>query len=84
MLPDFPYAEYARMLGLEGIRVDRPDDLGAAWDRALGAGRPALLEVITDPEVPPLPPSIRAEHVRGSRPRCSRATRPPRTSSRSR
>jgi pyruvate dehydrogenase (quinone) len=65
VLPDFPYADYARMLGLEGIRVDRPDDLGDAWDRALAAGRPALLEVITDPEVPPLPPSIRAEHVKG-------------------
>src|SRR3954447_15437887 len=46
VLPDFPYADYARMLGLEGIRVDRPDDLGDAWDRALAAGRPALLEVI--------------------------------------
>src|SRR3954449_7430892 len=65
VLPDFPYADYARMLGLEGIRVDRPDDLGEAWDRALGAGRPALLEVITDPEVPPLPPHIRMEQAKG-------------------
>jgi pyruvate dehydrogenase (quinone) len=65
VLPDFPYADYARMLGLEGIRVDRPEDLGAAWDRALAAGRPALLEVITDPEVPPLPPHIRMEQAKG-------------------
>src|SRR4051794_6125540 len=65
VLPDFPYADYARMLGLEGIRVDRPDDLAEAWDRALGAGRPALLEVITDPEVPPLPPHIRMEQAKG-------------------
>jgi pyruvate dehydrogenase (quinone) len=65
VLPDFPYADYARMLGLEGIRVDRPDDIGEAWDRALGAGRPALLEVITDPEVPPLPPHIRMEQAKG-------------------
>jgi pyruvate dehydrogenase (quinone) len=65
VLPDFPYAEYARMLGLEGIRVAEPEELGAAWDRALGAARPALLEVITDPEGPPLPPHIRFEQTRG-------------------
>jgi pyruvate dehydrogenase (quinone) len=64
-LPDFPYAEYARMLGLHGLRVDRPEDVGPAWDEALAAGRPALLEVITDPEVPPLPPHIRFEQAEG-------------------
>jgi pyruvate dehydrogenase (quinone) len=65
VLPDFPYAEYARMLGLEGIRVDRAEDVGGAWDRALSAGRPCLLEMITDPEVPPLPPHIRFEQASG-------------------
>jgi pyruvate dehydrogenase (quinone) len=62
-LPDFPYAEYARMLGLHGVRVDRPEDIGRGWDEALSAGRPSLLEVITDPEVPPLPPHIRFEQA---------------------
>jgi pyruvate dehydrogenase (quinone) len=65
VLPDFPYAAYARMLGLEGIRVDHPGELGSAWDAVLSAGRPALLEVITDPEVPPLPPHIRFEQAKG-------------------
>jgi pyruvate dehydrogenase (quinone) len=65
VLPDFPYADYARMLGLEGIRVDRPEDVGEAWDRALAAGRPALVEVVTDPEVPPLPPHIRFDQAKG-------------------
>jgi pyruvate dehydrogenase (quinone) len=64
-LPDFPYAEYAKLIGLRGVRVDRPEDVGAGWDEALGAGRPALLEVITDPEVPPLPPHIRFEQAAG-------------------
>jgi pyruvate dehydrogenase (quinone) len=64
-LPDFPYAEYARQLGLHGVRVERPDELGAAWDECLGAGRPALLEAITDPEVPPLPPHIRFDQAKG-------------------
>jgi len=57
-LPDFPYAHYAELIGFEGIRVDSPDEVGAAWDRALAAGRPAVLEAITDPNVPPLPPHI--------------------------
>ncbi|HET7599800.1 MAG TPA: thiamine pyrophosphate-requiring protein [Gemmatimonadales bacterium] len=63
-LPDFPYAEYARSLGLDGVRVDRPEDVGAAWDRALAADRPFLLEAVTDPNVPPLPPHITLEQAR--------------------
>jgi pyruvate dehydrogenase (quinone) len=65
VLPDFAYADYARLLGLHGVRVDRPEDVGAAWDECLAAGRPALLEAITDPEVPPLPPHIRFEQAKG-------------------
>ena len=63
-LPDFPYARYAQLLGLEGIRVDKPDDVGAAWDEALAADRPCVLEAITDPEVPPLPPHITFEQAK--------------------
>jgi pyruvate dehydrogenase (quinone) len=65
VLPDFPYADYARLLGLHGLRVDRPEDVGPGWDEALAAGRPSVLEVITDPEVPPLPPHIRFEQAKG-------------------
>ena len=57
-LPDVPYHQFARMIGLDGIFVDDPDQLGAAWEQALSAGRPCVLEVRTDPEVPPLPPHI--------------------------
>jgi pyruvate dehydrogenase (quinone) len=55
-LPDFPYAGYAELLGLSGIRVTDPGELGAAWDRALAADRPVVLEVLVDPDVPLLPP----------------------------
>jgi pyruvate dehydrogenase (quinone) len=55
-LPDFPYARYAELLGLRGIRVDDPGRVGAAWDEALAADRPAVLEAVVDPEVPLLPP----------------------------
>lgn len=62
-LPDFPYARYAEMLGLQGIRVDKPEDLGSAWDTALSAGRPVLLEAVVDPKVPPIPPHIKFEQA---------------------
>jgi pyruvate dehydrogenase (quinone) len=65
VLPPFDYAAYARLIGLHGIRVERPEDVGAAWDEALAAGRPAVIDVVTDPEVPPLPPHIRAEQAKG-------------------
>ncbi|MCU1635580.1 MAG: thiamine pyrophosphate-requiring protein [Cryobacterium sp.] len=55
-LPEFPYAGYAELLGMTGIRVDDPEMLGAAWDRALAADRPVLIEVLTDANVPLLPP----------------------------
>ncbi|MBA3949096.1 MAG: thiamine pyrophosphate-requiring protein, partial [Acidobacteria bacterium] len=63
-VPDFPYAAYAESLGLRGIRVDRPEDVGGAWDAALSADRPVVLEAITDPNVPPLPPHITFEQAK--------------------
>ena len=52
------------MIGLNGIRVEDPDEIGAAWDRALAADRPTVLDVVTDPEVPPLPPHISLEQAK--------------------
>jgi pyruvate dehydrogenase (quinone) len=57
-IPDVPYHRFAELIGLQGIFVDRPEALGPAWDEALAARRPVVLEVKTDPEVPPLPPHI--------------------------
>ena len=53
-----PIIAFAEMIGLKGIYVDDPEKLGSAWDEALAADRPVVLEVKTDPEVPPLPPHI--------------------------
>jgi pyruvate dehydrogenase (quinone) len=55
-LPEFPYAAYAELLGLRGIKVERPEDVDEAWDQALSADRPVVVEVISDPDVPLLPP----------------------------
>jgi pyruvate dehydrogenase (quinone) len=63
VLPDFPYAAFAEMVGLKGIKVDSPEQVGPAWDAALSAGGPVLIEAVTDPEVPPLPPHIRLEQA---------------------
>jgi pyruvate dehydrogenase (quinone) len=63
-LPDFPYARYAESIGLRGIRIERPEQIGPAWDAALASDRPCVVEAITDPEVPPLPPHITVEQAR--------------------
>ncbi|GAT02366.1 thiamine pyrophosphate-requiring protein [Mycolicibacterium fortuitum] len=55
-LPDVDYAAFARSLGLHGTNIDDPDALGGAWDHALGADRPTVLDVRCDPDVPPIPP----------------------------
>jgi len=57
-LPDVPYHKFAELIGLKGIFVDDPDRVGPAWDEALAADRPVVLEIKTDPNVPPLPPHI--------------------------
>jgi len=57
-VPDVPYHRFAELIGLKGIYVDDPERMGSAWDEALGADVPVVLEVKTDPEVPPLPPHI--------------------------
>jgi len=63
-LPDFPYAAYAELIGLRAVKVDRPDDVAAAWDEALRADRPCVIEAITDPNVPPLPPHITLQQAK--------------------
>jgi pyruvate dehydrogenase (quinone) len=63
-IPDFDYAGYADKLGLTGLRVAKPDAVAAAWDAALRADRPCLIEAIVDPDVPPLPPHITFEEAR--------------------
>jgi pyruvate dehydrogenase (quinone) len=63
-IPDFPAARYAELIGLHGLKVDAPDDVGGAWDEALSADRPTVLEVVVDPEILPLPPHITATQAK--------------------
>ncbi|MGW7293432.1 thiamine pyrophosphate-requiring protein [Streptomyces xiamenensis] len=65
-LPDVPYAEFARSIGLHGIRVDEPGGVESAWRQALAADRPCLLEFVTDPAVPPIPPHATWEQAQST------------------
>ena len=62
-IPDFPYARYAELLGLKGIKVEHPDDVANAWEEVLTADRPAVYEALVDPNVPPMPPHISFEQM---------------------
>jgi pyruvate dehydrogenase (quinone) len=64
-LPDVPYSDFARLIGLGGRRVADPEQVGPAWNEALTADRPFVLDMVTDPNVPPLPPHITLTQARG-------------------
>jgi pyruvate dehydrogenase (quinone) len=62
-IPDFPFARYAELIGFRGITCDRDEEVGRAWDEALAADGPVILEVVVDREVPPLPPHIKFDQA---------------------
>ncbi|QGZ67077.1 thiamine pyrophosphate-requiring protein [Paraburkholderia acidisoli] len=63
-IPNVPYHRFAELIGLTGIYVDNAEQLGEAWEQALAAQRPVVIEVKTDPEVPPLPPHVTLDQAR--------------------
>ena len=63
-VPDMLYDEYAKLLGLEGIRVDKAEDVPAALDAAMAARKPVVINAYTDPAVPPLPPYINIKEMK--------------------
>ena len=63
-LPDVDFAAFAASLGLQAISIDQPGQLGPAWDRALTADRPTVLDVRTDPNIPPIPPHATFEQAK--------------------
>lgn len=64
VVPNFSFAQYAELVGLTGIRVEKPEEIGPAWDRAMSANKPVVIEALTDPEVPTLPPHITIEQAK--------------------
>ncbi|MHA4813012.1 thiamine pyrophosphate-requiring protein [Streptomyces aculeolatus] len=62
-LPDVGYADFARSLGLGGVRVEKPEQVQDAWETALSADRPYVLDFRTDPAVPPIPPHASLDQI---------------------
>jgi pyruvate dehydrogenase (quinone) len=63
-LPEMDYAGFANLIGLRGIKVDRPEDLARAWDEALASPIPCVLDALVDPDVPPLPPHLSLDQMK--------------------
>jgi len=57
-IPELNYAAYAQLLGLEGIRIEKEEDIAAGLQQALAARKPVVIDLLSDPSVPPLPPHI--------------------------
>ncbi|MFG2532045.1 thiamine pyrophosphate-requiring protein [Streptomyces sp. NPDC048516] len=62
-LPDVPYADFARSIGLGGVRVEKPGEVVDAWRQALAADRPFVIDFRTDPAVPPIPPHASLDQI---------------------
>jgi pyruvate dehydrogenase (quinone) len=62
-IPDVPYGQFAELLGLKGIRLEDPNDITAALKSLFTADRPAVLDVLVDPNVPILPPHMEASKM---------------------
>ncbi|MEU6852173.1 thiamine pyrophosphate-requiring protein [Actinacidiphila alni] len=62
-IPDVRYADFARSVGLEGVRVEKPGEVLGAWQQALAADRPFVIDFRTDPAVPPIPPHATLDQI---------------------
>ena len=65
-LPDVDFAAFAASLGLAALHVDKPDEIAPAWERALSADRPTVLDVRCDPNVPPVPPHATFDQMKSA------------------
>ena len=63
-LPAFNYASYAESVGLGGGRIEKRDDIDGVLSEAWASDRPYLIDVLSDPEVPPIPPHATPEQVK--------------------
>ncbi|MFF8945623.1 thiamine pyrophosphate-requiring protein [Streptomyces sp. NPDC014864] len=62
-IPDVAYADFARLIGLDGMRIEKPGDVQGAWEAALAADKPCVLDFVTDPAVPPVPPHATLDQI---------------------
>jgi pyruvate dehydrogenase (quinone) len=63
-IPDVDYAGWASSLGLAARTITDPSEIAGAWQQALAADRPTVLDVHCDPDVPPIPPHATFEQMK--------------------
>ena len=59
------FAGWAELCGGLGVRVEKPGDLEGAVSDALAHPGPALVDVVVNPDEPPMPPKVRYEQAKG-------------------
>jgi pyruvate dehydrogenase (quinone) len=64
VLPYVSFAAFARSIGLEGVRIETPDQIPAALNQAFAADRPVVVEAVCDASVPILPPHMTASQMK--------------------
>lgn len=57
-LQPIDFVKFAEACGGLGLRVTKGEELRPAFQAALSAGKPALVEVVVDPNEPPMPPKV--------------------------
>ncbi|MGH9056668.1 MAG: thiamine pyrophosphate-requiring protein [Acidimicrobiales bacterium] len=62
-IPYVPFDRYAELIGLKGIKVTKASDIEAAWTEAFQADRPVIVDAITTPDEPPIPPHVTFEQA---------------------
>ncbi|MGW0080279.1 thiamine pyrophosphate-requiring protein [Streptomyces sp. NPDC003393] len=62
-IPDVAYADFARSIGLNGMRIEEPGEVKGAWKAALRSDKPCVLDFVTDPAVPPIPPHATLDQI---------------------
>lgn len=65
-LPDVDYAGFAASLGLASVKLTDPGQIPSAWDQALQADRPTVLDVHCDPNIPPVPPHATFDQMKAA------------------
>lgn len=65
-IPEVNYAAFARSIGLDGVQVTSADQLADTWERALAADRPFVVDVVCDPNIPPIPPHATYEQAKST------------------
>jgi pyruvate dehydrogenase (quinone) len=53
-----PYAEWAKLLGLDGTVLSDRSAVGSVWDRAFAADRPFVVDAKVDKDIPLVPPHV--------------------------